>query len=352
MHEQRRHLTIEGDSHEALGQSRGEQLRATLRSGYERYAELFRLLGISEETERAGAQQALAAIASWRPAIERELAAIATASGMTLLEIIALNARTEIIALGGSGSHECSTLTASVDGRNMGVQTWDWHCELEAFWHTQIVDGPGYRVAGLTEHGILSKIGVNEAGLALHFNILGHRDDGVGGVPVHVLSAVVLRECSTVAEAIALIQAAPIASSSAFTLIDETQMVSVEMSPVGVRVIEAVEGSVQRTNHFQDPSLCSGQKNELYEPGSSARLALIRERIGTKTLGSETDLIAVLATKPGEPELTCRPDMSLGYGERWATLATIVTDPERHSIRVFDGKPPEAPSGEWVELKA
>ena len=42
--------------------------------------------------------------------------------------------------------------------------------------------------------------------------------------------------------------------------------------------------------------------------------------------------------------------MSKGYGDRWATLATLITDPEARTIRILDGMPTEAETGEWRTL--
>lgn len=347
---ERLHLSIDGATRRELGRRRGEQLRTLLPRAYAGYAELFRTLGVTLEMEQEGARRTIAGLNAWRPEIVEEFAEIALASGLDLLEIVALNARTEIIAMSGAASSECSTVTAVVEGRRLGVQTWDWHVELDPFWHTHEVSGPGYRYAGLTEAGILSKIGMNERGLGLHFNILGHRQDGPGGVPMHVLSALVLAECATVAEAIAFIRDAPITSSSAFTLLDEKQSVSVEMSPDGVFVISEINGSVQRTNHFQDTTPLAAQKTEVYEPDSSERLALVRERLAAGLPKDSAELVALLLSGEGQPPLTCVPDMALQLGERWATLATIITDPAERSIRVLDGMPTEVATGSWCEM--
>ncbi|MBL3685783.1 hypothetical protein D3248_02275 [Leucobacter zeae] len=346
----RLHLEISGATPRELGRARGAALRGTLADAYAKYAELFRVLGVDEAAERAGTASVLEALAGWRPGLVEELEGIAEGSGLEVAQVVALNARTEIIALGGAASSECSTLTADIDGRRLGVQTWDWHVELDEFWHTHDVAGPGLRYAGLTEQGILSKIGVNEAGLALHFNILGHRADGPTGVPMHVLSSVVLSECRSVEEAIALIREAPIASSSAFTMLDATRAVSVEMSPAGVYVIEEVEGSVQRTNHFQHGTPLAEQKSEVYEPDSTARLELVRERLAGGLPADAAAMVEVLVSGEGQPPLTCHADMSKGYGERWATLATIVTEPEARTIRILDGMPTDAATGEWRVL--
>ncbi|KIP52111.1 C45 family autoproteolytic acyltransferase/hydolase [Leucobacter komagatae] len=350
---QRPHLVITGASRTALGESRGRQLGEKLLVAYEAYSELFRGVGVSEEAEREAAARTVEGLLAWRPELVDELAAIATATGLTLLQVAALNARTEVLS--GSptfAARECSTVAATIGGRQYGAQTWDWHVELADFWHTQEVSGVGYRYVGLTESGIVSKIGVNSAGLALHFNILGHGDDRAGGVPMHMLSALVLAECASVDEAVALVREAPVTSSSAFTLIDSARSVSLEMSPRGVREIHGGAGSVVRTNHFIDAGLVTEQKHALYEPDSSERFDLLTQRLADRAPASREQLIDALVSGPGEPPLCCVPDMSRPFGERWATLSTVVTDPERRSIMVLDGMPSEADDKPWRVLDA
>lgn len=348
---ERRHITVEGADASALGSSRGEQLADILPETYARYAELFRQVGISEDRESEGAARALDAVEAWKPHKADELNAIARASQVPLLAIVTLNARTEILAgAAATTARECSTIAGVVAGRRLGVQTWDWHVELDAFWHTQEVSGPGFSYIGLTEAGIVSKVGVNEAGLALHFNILGHRNDGVGGVPMHVLSSIVLEECASVDEAIELIATAPVRSSSAFTLIDPTRAVSLEMSPVGRYALTEQYGFVARTNHFIDHALAADEKHWLYEPDSSERRALIIERLAASPPSSADALVETLVSGSGEAPLCCIPDMEKPFGERWATLSTIVTDPAARSMRVLDGMPTDAATLAWREL--
>lgn len=348
----RLHLDVTGATARERGAHRGAALRDTLADAYAKYAELFRTLGVSEGLEASGVERVVAAVGSWRPDLIEEMRGIAQAAEVPFAAVVALNARTELIALGTHGASECSTVTAQIGGHRLGVQTWDWHIELDPYWHTQRVSGAAHTYVGLTEQGILSKIGVNDAGLALHFNILGHEADGPDGVPMHLLSSVVLSECASVDEAIALVRSAPIGSSSSFTLIDGARAVSLEISPVGVFEIEEVAGSVQRTNHFQASEPLTGQKTALYEPDSSERLDLVRERLGGGAPQTSAELVRLLLSGEGQPPLTCVPDMSKGYGDRWATLATIVTDPDVRTIRIFDGMPPEAEHGEWRVLTA
>lgn len=345
----RLHLQICGATPAELGLSRGRQLRSTLAAAYRGYADLFRAVGVTQEQELQAVAATLAVLEDWRPELLVELRGIAEGAGVTLAQVAALNARTEILAMGQVMAHECSTIAAPVAGRMLGVQTWDWHIELDPFWHTQQVCGSGHSFVGVTEQGIISKIGVNEAGLALHFNILGHADDAPGGVPMHLLAATVLRECASVAEGVALVRGASITSSSSFTLIDRSGAVSLEITPVGVFEIAPINDAVVRTNHFFDPRPLAGQKGTL-EPDSSARYELLRERLSAGVPQRADRLLALLESDASEPPLSHVPDMSRPFGERWATLCTTLSDPAAKTLRVLDGMPTEAVHGVWREL--
>ncbi|MBK0422315.1 hypothetical protein JD292_09540 [Leucobacter sp. CSA2] len=347
---ERPHIEVTGATPFEIGLSRGRALAGSLAEASAAYDALFRSVGVTVAAQAVAVEQVLRTLSEWRPAVVAELSGVAEGAGVELAEVVALNARTEILALAG-GAPECSTVTAVIDGARVGAQTWDWHIELDRFWHTQVVHGTGLSYAGLTEQGILSKIGINEGGLALHFNILFHAEDGAGGVPMHLLSHAILTECRSVEEALELLGDAPIGSSSALTLLDRERAVALELSPVGVFEIGEVDGSVQRTNHFLNSTPLAGQKTAQAEPDSSARLALIRSRLEGGLPRDEAGLVDLLVSGEGEAPLTCRPDLSLPVGEHWATLATVVTEPERGRIRILDGMPTEAETGAWRVLE-
>ncbi|WP_328808221.1 C45 family peptidase [Nonomuraea antri] len=343
------------------GKERGDLLRAELPGGLAFYLELFGLAGLSEGRVRDDALRTADVIGAVRPRLLAELDGVAAGAGLDPWQVYALNARTEILAQSGAGRPgECSTIVRRLEPhavpRTFGVQTWDWHVELAPYWHTHEVRGGhdgGYDVVGLTEHGILGKVGVNSAGLALHFNILGHRADGVGGVPVHVLAALVLEEAGSVAEALDLVRSTPVSASSSFTLFDADTAVTTDITPVGVFPVEPIGGTLIRTNHFLSPAPRDGEKNELYQPDSGERYDLVADRLARRPEPRDPDaLLAFLYSGPGQPPLCCVPDMTLPPGERWATLATITLEPASRTARVADGSPMEARDRPWRTLTA
>ncbi|MEK2494487.1 C45 family peptidase [Kitasatospora purpeofusca] len=369
--DQRRHVLVDAADPHRRGAARGEQLRAHLPAALDVYDRLFALGGITPARVRDDAERALDAVGEFRPGARAEIEGIAHGAGLDPWRVAALNARTEILARSATvPPGECTTLvrrtteptgsTCSTDGpapavRTFGVQTWDWHVELSAHWHTLESRGGRHTVVGLTEDGILGKIGINGAGLALHFNILGHARDGVGGVPVHVLAAVVLAEAGSVAEAVDLVRGAPLTSSGSFALFDGTDATLLDLSPAGVFAVAPDErGLLVRTNHFLTPVPAAEEKSWLYQPDSGERHDFVRARLARLRPLPDTSqaLARCLVTGPGEPPVTCLPDPAEALGRRWASLATVALDPATRTAAVLDGTPAELGARPWRTLTA
>lgn len=355
----RLHVTASSTDPFERGRHRGTQLRGELPAGLRTYLDLFAKYGLDEGMVRDFAMRSADAIGNWRATRRAEMDGIADGAGVEPWHIYALNARTEILASGvGPAVNECSTIARRVehaDGtvHTFGSQTWDWHHQLNREWHTQEIRGGRYDFVGLTEHGILSKIGVNSAGLALHFNILRHHADGAVGIPVHVLSATVLEEAASVGEALDIIRAARRSASGSFTLFDSRTAITADIAPIGVFVIEPVNGTVVRTNHFLSPEAQADEKTEYTQPDSGERYDLIRSRLKEYPAPhTSDDLLAFLYSDPGQPLLCHRPDLSLPFGERVATLATVQLEPASRTARLAAGSPIEARNGVWRTLVA
>ena len=353
-------VLISVDAHDprTRGIERGRRIAAILPEAVEAYDRLFAVGGIAALVVRDDALRSLDVVARIRPSLADQIVGIATGAGVELWRVAALNARTEILARSGAvPPGECSTIVRDIpraDGTRhpLGIQTWDWHVELRDFWHMIDAAGAAHRYVGLTEDGILAKIGVNSAGVALHFNILGHRDDGVGGVPMHVLAALVLEEAESAEHAVELIHSVPIASSGSFLVFDAERAVLLDLSPVGVFEAPALGGGARlRTNHFLTDGPRPGEK-DVYQPDSGERYALLEERLAAAPPDSAEAFVQTLVTEPGEAKVTCLPDFGMPLGQHWASLATVLLDPVARTARVLDGTPAEHAANRWYELRA
>ena len=351
------HVSVDDTRPRERGIARGTQLRTDLPASVELYLRLFDTVGVSEPRTRDSAHRLADVLAAWGPRYLEEIEGIAAGAGLEPWHVMALNGRTEILSQATAARPgECSTIAYAPADRPsapFGIQTWDWHEELDPFWHTHQVRGPRHSYVGLTEHGILGKIGMNSAGLGVFFNILGHRDDAPAGVPVHVLSAAVLGEAGTVDEALELLRSAPIATSGALTLIDPDTVACAEVSPVGVATLRPSDGFLTHTNHFLDPANAAREKTGLYEPDSQDRYGLIasrQQRYAEPTVADH--LVEYLYSDPGQPQLCCLPAPDAVFGQRWATLATVLLEPEHRRARILAGTPIDARRRSWTTLDA
>ncbi|MGW4667279.1 C45 family autoproteolytic acyltransferase/hydolase [Streptosporangium sandarakinum] len=357
--EARLHVTAEDTRPRHRGRSRGRRLAATLPGAIDAYDRLFAAGGIDPDVVRDDAHRTLDAVNAFRPHLAEQIKGIADGAGVETWRVAALNARTEILARSRTvPPGECSTIVREVtdaEGRrtHLGVQTWDWHVELSPYWHTIDSGGGAHRYVGITEHGILAKIGVNSAGLALHFNILGHQGDRAGGIPMHVLAALVLEEADHVDHALEILHEAPIASSGSFMLFDQARAVLLDLSPAGVFEVPAVApGTCLRTNHFLTPTPARHEKAWLYQPDSGERFTFLKDRLARTRPANADEMLQQLVTGPGEPGVTLLPDMSRELGLRWASLATVHLDPAARIARVLDGTPAEHGDRPWYDLHA
>src|SRR5699024_2254838 len=246
-----------------------------------------------------------------------------------------------------------------------------WSVDFSTLWHINDVGAvPGqHRHVGFAEYGMLGKIGLNEAGIGVLLNILKHRADGPGGVPVHMILARVLSEAGSLAEALEIIHSAPTSSSSIITVITAEAAVQVEIAGEAKRERRAAGGGFRvHTNHFLHPDLLDGALE--LRPGSTSRARLRhldeavagfsagRAEAGSSQAGSGQagsgssgppvtigDLTKLLTTGPDEPPVCAVPGPEAAYGDRSATLVTVRIDPGRKQIDLAPGSPAEGLRG-------
>ncbi|MGW5687109.1 C45 family autoproteolytic acyltransferase/hydolase [Nonomuraea sp. NPDC003754] len=354
----RMEIQVTGTRPRQRGHDRGRRTRDEIARAWRAYEELFAATaaagGVPLDVP-ALALGTVAATRAWAPELVEEMEGVAEGAGVPLWTVAALNARTEILAAaGGPRAGECSTVVHAAS-RTAGGQCWDWHEELAAMWHIQWVRGDTWAFAGITEHGILAKIGVNEAGVGLLFNILGHTDDGAGGVPVHLAARRVLGGAGSFEEAVAMLRDAPVSASTVMTVVTAGRAASVELSPAGARVVEPDgDGWLVRTNHFLDPALAAGELRGRLDPDTHDRLRLLGARVrGRPGLDGPGDLATLLTAHPGDgAEVCCHAPAGGALGTRWATLATVAIEPADRRILVHDGGPCTARPPAWTALTA
>ncbi|WP_025111592.1 C45 family peptidase [Pseudomonas sp. H1h] len=334
-------------------QIRGHQIGATwaaqIRQTVALYLDFFNQVGVPQAQVQAIGEASLQTLQGWCPSLAEEIVATAEGAGVPLWQLASLNARTEILAvMPASTEGECSTAVFAPNGAlpPRTIQTWDWHDSLVPNGLLlQLTTAGGMTVKLFTEFGMLGKIGVNSAGLGLHFNILHHAsDNGSAGVPVHAIARRILEEATCVDEAIALARSARVSASTVLTVFSRDdsspRAVSIEMSPAFTAVVRPdAEGWITHTNHFLDPELSLGERT----PDASttyARFAHVNAARQSMASGKLSRRADAMCGEAGEDAPICfHPDLSMPATERWETLLTIGIDTENSVLEYAAGNP-------------
>jgi isopenicillin-N N-acyltransferase-like protein len=292
----------------------------------------------------------VARVRSFLPSLERfdpdlvdELRGIAEGSGCSFEEILAINARNEIMFGGPQAREGCTVMAArppaTEDGYVYLAQNWDWRPDLGGTGVVLRILAPG-NPAMLTfvDAGRLAMHGLNEAGLGVCGNYLETSTHaGRPGIPIPFLRRRLL-QCERVAPAVRLLEAAPRATSSNYLVADESgDIVDCEATPERVYRGAAEDGLLVHTNHFRYAAPPIEDAGLIRAPDSARRAeraeALLRRCSGQ--VGAAV-LKRVLSDHDGYPASICRHGDD---GPRWQTLASHVMDLTSRTLYLTAGTP-------------
>ncbi|MGN9841123.1 C45 family autoproteolytic acyltransferase/hydrolase [Nonomuraea sp. H19] len=338
----------------ARGKELGSHRRKKIAANFAGYTELFTVAGAAPAQIHEWGERALDRAAAWAPQLAEEIVGIAAGAGLEPWQVAAVNARTEILAaIDAVGEGECST-SVVLPGSGLPartVQTWDWHDHLrDAPMLWELEPRPGHVVRTFTEAGALAKIGVNSAGLGIHFNILRHGSDSADvGVPVHLIARRILEEAATVEEAAAIARSATVSASTVITAVTSSDAASIEISPAGVAVIPPQpDGVLQHCNHFLDPGLAEGERHATDRPSTYVRLQHLRDHVAELSGDDHTArALAMLSHGPDAAPVCAHPDQTQPINQRWETVATIALDLPAGRLRVHRGGPCQVTEATW-----
>lgn len=324
-------ITIEGEARER-GRRYGEAARERIARSLEIYGAAWR----SAETPRADllerARQFIPLIGDRFPDLMDEIVGIAEGAGYPVEEIVALNARTELLYGGRAPADGCTgvvILPERTDGRVIIGQNWDWlaPCRESAIL-LRILPARGPRILTFVEAGMLARSGLNSAGLGLCGNFLqSDQDHRQSGVPIPVIRRAILHS-RTLPEAAGHVLRAPRAFSSNHLLAHrDGEAIDLEASPPDVFPLFAEDGLLVHANHFRAAGGRVRDTGLARYPDSLFRDRRLRRLLGTprRVLGA-SDLQQALRDHSGYPEAICRHRRPEAGEVDIETVASVVMD--------------------------
>jgi isopenicillin-N N-acyltransferase like protein len=332
-----------GDRGLALGRAQRDPIANTMSVYLRLFAED---RGLTREAVAARGAEVGERLSELRPDLVEEIAGIAAGAGQPEELLLAVNARTELLAGGAFaiGGHECS-VAGVLTGHCLLAQNWDFHPDLAGSRLVWIVEPPGGPwLATFTEAGIVAKTGLSEAGLAVTLNFLASADDGgLDGVPVHVLLRMLLDSCSSAQDAARLLAQAEVTASACITVAGDGALTAYELWPAGVQAVEpAADGSLAHTNHFLRPGPVDLIATGPDAASTNARLEQVRAGLaGVDSLGAVGELLSSAPAFRAD-------DRAQAWINRTATLATVAYDVGRRRMWIRAEDDPAASLREVV----
>jgi len=328
-------------SHREIGRGFGEQLRdevreysgmwlakASARSGKNRDELLEHVAGFVETID------------TWAPYLGEEIRGVAEGAGIDEREAFSIQVRMELL-FAGPPPPSCTTFALTgahtTTGETIVGQNVDLDAEVERFGVIlKITPDDSPAVMMYTSPGLVSYVGLNDAGLAVHGNLLVS-DGWRAGFPRYLLTRVMLRE-RTVAAALEAGLQPPRASSRNLILGDASgDIADAELAVHGEAVLRSEDGVLIHANHYTAPELVGTDR---YIPTSSCH----REARMCQLLGDAqrpvnvADLQGFYRDHDGHPGSICAHPNEGGTAK---TVASLISEPAAGRLHATFGSPCE-----------
>jgi isopenicillin-N N-acyltransferase-like protein len=344
-------VLVEGEARER-GRQHGELAGDRVRRSVEGYMRRFEhFAGLKPRVARRRGEAYAESIAAYDPEILEEIYGVAEGADCHAGDLMAVNCRSELM-FGSSAPLECTSFglqpEITATRRTYVGQNWDWAPDVKASLILLVVKQPPRPTAViLDEAGMVGRMGMNSAGIALATNTLIGEDSGTG-VPYNVLLRGVLNSRS-LAEAIGALVRPPRALGANFLLGDgKGQVLDIEASASTVDYLPPANGLVAHGNHFAGARHCGRDRSLERFPDSLYRECRIRAHFeGLGRPVTEDDMKEALTDAFGHPNAICRSvDPDQDELEQIETIASIILDATERRLLLAVGPPDRNPYAE------
>ncbi|GGV26806.1 C45 family autoproteolytic acyltransferase/hydolase [Streptomyces spectabilis] len=353
------------------GRQYGEAVRPQLHAALGYYAAAFgQSAGLTWEQVTARAARWLKPVREYAPHLEEEMAGIADGAGVDLLDVLALNARGEVIydrsfkrmavpegaqapdaEATAEAADGCTSFAAygpaSGDGHVYAGQNWDWRAGVaDTVVMLRVVQPPKPTLIMQVEAGQIGRQGANSAGIALNANGLGGRFSDAVGLPQTVVRRSVLDQHAVTDAVDVLCRTRAHIASNALLTCREGFAIDLETTPAGHGWMYPKDGLLVHGNHYQagvPAALAPGYRP--LSPDSLVRVPRAEEGLAALrgATGPDESLKIIkqaMSDHLGHPESLCtHPDPRRTELRQWATLVSSCVDLTTGDYRVTAGTP-------------
>ena len=340
-------ITVHGTPYER-GLTYGQLCRDEIAVSIKSYQILFEgTKGISWEDARRISEYYLSLTGDFEPDYVEEMKGIAEGAGVDLLDIAALNARTEIMYAQPTNEdvNECTTLSlmapATEGGRVIAAENWDYSKMLRdslVIVHVYQEDKPHFVM--VAEAGMIGGVGMNDRGVSVMLNAL-RTTVPCQGIPLRARMRAML-EADNLGEAYVKGSHAPYSVANLIATHKDGIAIGFEMDSRDVEPLIPDDGVLMHTNHYIGPKMYLA--NDVNHKGSSyIRLqrirTLVKQHYGKITI---EDVKGMLRDHAGYPFAICdHENMKEPLVERDATNYSVIMDLTENCMYLAPGNPCE-----------
>jgi isopenicillin-N N-acyltransferase-like protein len=346
-------ITLTGGPYER-GVQHGRKAREQVAIAIDTYLRAFqRDAGLDREAVRRAAARFIPGIEHYDAELLTELRGLADGSGQALEELVAVNARNELLF---AVKPECTSFAvlpqASRSGHTFIGQNLDWKASATASGVVLEIlqeDQGKPNIVTVTEAGTLGRSGMNAAGIGLCINFMRSRGSdsrllGSVGLPTQLVRRAMLNAWTFEEAANALQGQARCIASNYLIAHVEGKALNLEAAPEGVGRLEAANGVLTHSNHFVTPWGRPLDTGIDVFPDTLPRLARIDELLRPHAGRIEVEhLFAALRDHSGRPDSICRhADERDPVPTHMETSVSIVMDLTERKIWISAGPPCES----------
>ncbi|KAJ5825567.1 peptidase C45 acyl-coenzyme A:6-aminopenicillanic acid acyl-transferase [Penicillium riverlandense] len=369
------HVVVRGLPYER-GYSHGQQAASKVKANVEYYKRPGKL------TEHALMEKLIKDvyipnISAHYPAALEEMRGIADGAGVSLEDIVLLNARYDLARVDNPEDDQANECTSAFflkettqSGDVLNCQNWDMSARLwltDCIIYLEVHPDPSEAKPSMflvTEAGQLGRSGMNSLGIAVTANSLMSTEDYAPNsktkkpvMPMSLLRRMIL-ECSHLSEAFTLLENFPRHVSNNLTLATaEGFGICLEITPSRIHKVycDIDDSYLVHTNHFTETSFLARQDVKDRYPGGSSWFRRQRFEQGIrpykKGLVNNEQLIKAFSDHLSYPEaLCCHPDKNPldkvigglpGYPFRGstATVACVIYNLSQRTVTTCKGPP-------------
>jgi isopenicillin-N N-acyltransferase-like protein len=336
-------IEIEGEAYER-GRQYGARASHAIHQNLQGYRQLLaHHVGVGPHDAEEACRAYGPFLETHAPDLLLEMQGIADGAGCDLLEILLINARSELMG----ALDECTSLAAgpgiTTRGQVLLGQNWDWYTALEPEPLVLRIRQPGKpEIVTLAEAGQLAKIGMNQAGLGVCLNFLSHTSQGQG-LPVNVILRQMLG-CAHLGEAIRQAYHPPRGGAANLLLAHaQGEILDLEMTAADADFFYGDQGWLVHANHYESDRLRAGDTGLATSMSSLARASRARRLLAAAAVSREVSLDtfrAILTDHTYGPYAICRHAVpSEPRLHQTATRASVMMDLSTRSFYVAIRQP-------------